>query len=100
MTRVNKSIALATILLALLATAQPATADNRRLQLSQNRTTQVENRLISEQQAAAAAKRATGGKVLSVKLQKGNQPVYRVKVLLDSKRVKTVKVDARSGAVR
>ena len=100
MTRVNKNIALATALIALLAATQPATADNHRLRLSQNRTAPAGDQLISEQRAAAAAQAATGGKVLGVKFQKGNRPVYLVKVLLNSKRVKTVRVDARTGAVR
>jgi uncharacterized membrane protein YkoI len=51
---------------------------------------------ISRDQAAAIARSATGGQVLSVDLRGS---AYRVKVLLDGKRVRTVGVDARSGAV-
>lgn len=53
---------------------------------------------ISREQAAAIARDATGGRVLSVELQGGR--TWRVKVLLDGKRVRTVRVDARSGAVQ
>ena len=60
----------------------------------------AEQRIISEKEAAAIARRSTGGEVLSVSLKNGNRPVYQVKVLLDSKRVKTIRVDARSGNIR
>ena len=60
----------------------------------------AEQRIISRQEAAAIARRSTGGKVLSVSLKNGNRPFYVVKVILDSKRVKTIRVDARSGNVR
>ncbi|MDZ7748719.1 MAG: PepSY domain-containing protein [Halofilum sp. (in: g-proteobacteria)] len=56
--------------------------------------------LISADQAAAAARRATGGRVLRVELHRGGRPWYRVKVLVDGERVRSVRVDARSGRVR
>ncbi len=49
---------------------------------------------IGEDAAAEQARRATGGRVLSVR--KGNRS-YRVKVLLPGGRVRTVAVDSRSG---
>jgi uncharacterized membrane protein YkoI len=55
--------------------------------------------LISQDRAAAAARSATGGRVLNIRLQDGKRPQYRVKVLLDGNRVRNVGVDARSGAV-
>ncbi len=57
---------------------------------------QEQGAAISRDQAAAIASSATGGQVLSVDLRGST---YRVKVLLDGKRVRTVGVDARSGAV-
>ncbi len=53
---------------------------------------------ISRDRAAEIARDATGGRVLSVELEGGKS--YRVKLLLDGERVRTVYVDARSGAVR
>jgi hypothetical protein len=57
---------------------------------------------ISENAAAAAAARATGGRVLSVRRDSGNagQPGYTVKVLMPDGRVRNVRVDGASGAVR
>lgn len=60
----------------------------------------AEQRIISEQEAAAIASRSSGGKVLSVNLKNSKRPYYEVKVILDSKRVKTIRIDARSGQVR
>lgn len=55
--------------------------------------------LISPDRAAAAARQATGGRVLRVDLHGGGRPWYRVKVLVDGERVRSVRVDARSGRV-
>lgn len=55
--------------------------------------------LISPDRAAAAARRATGGRVLRVELRDNGRPWYRVKVLVDGERVRSVRVDARSGRV-
>lgn len=52
---------------------------------------------ISSDQAAAIARRATGGRVLKVKRKGG---VYHVRVLLDGDRVRKVHVDARTGRVQ
>lgn len=53
---------------------------------------------ISRDRAAEIARDATGGRVLSVELE--DSGAYRVKVLLDGERVRTVHVDARSGTVK
>jgi uncharacterized membrane protein YkoI len=53
---------------------------------------------ISRERAAAIAREATGGRVLSVDLQGGRS--WRVKVLLNGERVRTVTIDARTGAVQ
>jgi uncharacterized membrane protein YkoI len=51
--------------------------------------------------AAAAARTATGGRVLGVTAgRKGGRTVYRVKVLLPGGRMRTVTVDGRSGRVQ
>jgi len=55
--------------------------------------------LISRDRAASIARSATGGRVLNIQLNRGNRPKYSVKMLLDGKRVRTVGVDARTGAV-
>jgi len=65
--------------------------DQRRNSAQQN-----ESR-ISRNEAADIASRATGGRVLKV-TRKGNY--YEVRVLVDGERVRTVRVDARSGQVR
>jgi len=53
-------------------------------------------RLIGSQQAAEQATRKTGGgKVVSIKLEKsGASSVYRVRVLVDEKRVKNISIKA------
>jgi uncharacterized membrane protein YkoI len=55
--------------------------------------------LISQDRAAALARSATGGRVLNIRLEGGGRPKYRVKVLLDGKRVRNVSVDARNGSI-
>jgi hypothetical protein len=52
--------------------------------------------VISAQQAAQAARAATGGRVLAVRLSGSN---YRVKVLIRDGVVRIVYVDARTGRV-
>jgi uncharacterized membrane protein YkoI len=59
----------------------------------------VQQSLISQDRAAAVARSATGGRVLNIRLEGGGRPKYRVKMLLDGKRVRTISVDARSGAI-
>lgn len=55
----------------------------------------AEQPFISKSQAIAIAKRRYQGKVLSAELVKGaGAPFYKVKILTDSGRVKTVRVDA------
>jgi len=55
---------------------------------------------LTAEQAAAAVKRAYDGRVVSVKPEGNNgQRSYKVRVLLDGGRVKTVQVDSR-GNVR
>jgi len=79
----------------LTADARPA-----RLTLAQAPANQSQVKLISADQAAAIARRSTGGRVLSVNLRRGKRPVYRVKVLVNSERVRTVTIDARNGNLR
>ncbi|MEL0035825.1 MAG: PepSY domain-containing protein [Gammaproteobacteria bacterium] len=57
-------------------------------------------RIISKSQAINAAKRQVNGKVLSASLISSRGPaVYRVKLLVSEKRVRTVFVDGRTGSV-
>jgi uncharacterized membrane protein YkoI len=65
---------------ALVASAVPAWAD------------------IGRDQAAAAAQRLGGGRVLSVdKSESGRRPVWRVKVVTAQGEVKVILIDAASG---
>ena len=80
---------------AITADARPA-----RLFVAQASVNQSQARLISADQAAAIARRSTGGRVLSVNLRGGKRPVYKVKILLNSERVRTVTIDARNGNIR
>ena len=60
----------------------------------------VSKPIISKAEAISAVKRKLGGKVLSVNLIQSQGPaVYRVKILLDKGRVRTVFVDAANGRV-
>ena len=55
---------------------------------------------ISRDEAAAAAQRASNGRVLSVeKTDSGRRPVWRVKVLTAQGEVKVILIDAASGRV-
>jgi hypothetical protein len=55
---------------------------------------------IGPAQAAAAARAASGGKVLAVTAARvDGRAVYRVKLLLPGGRVRTVTVDAESGQI-
>ena len=71
---------LAACAVALMALAAPAWAD------------------VSRDQAAAAAQRQTGGRVLSVeKTESGRRPVWRVKVVTPKGEVRVVFIDAATG---
>lgn len=59
----------------------------------------VQQSLISRDRAAAIARSANAGRVLDIRLKRGKRPQYKVKMLLDGKRVRNVTVDARSGAI-
>jgi uncharacterized membrane protein YkoI len=53
---------------------------------------------LSRDDAAAAAQRATGGRVLSVeKSQAGNRVVWRVKVVTGRGEVRVILIDAATG---
>ena len=59
-----------------------------------------QQKVISKRQAISAAKRQVNGKVLSATLIRSKGPaVYRVKMLVSEKRVRTVFVDGRTGSV-
>ncbi len=60
----------------------------------------AQNTAVSRDQAAAIAQSASGGRVLSVEFQNGGGGRWRVKVLLPNRRVRTLVIDANSGAVR
>jgi uncharacterized membrane protein YkoI len=55
---------------------------------------------VSADQAAAAVRAASGGRILDVRLEsRSRPPVYHVKVLLDGGRVRVYRVDASNGRV-
>lgn len=56
-------------------------------------------RIISKRKAIQAAQRQVKGKVLSADLIKSRRPVYRVKMLVADKRVRTIIVDGQNGRV-
>jgi hypothetical protein len=78
---------LAMLTVALTLTCLPAAADR-----GHGNGTGSDNNGISAEQAAAVVSRAYGGRVVSVKPE-GNG--YKVRVLLEGGRVKTVQVDSR-----
>ena len=54
-----------------------------------------ECRLISSQEAIKKAQKQTGGKVVSIKLNKnGSRSVYKVRVLVEDKRIKNLSIKA------
>lgn len=55
---------------------------------------------VSRDRAAEVARAATGGRVLRVELERNGEPWYRVRVLIDGERVRSVAVDARTGRIR
>jgi len=56
---------------------------------------QYQCKMISRGSAISQAKRQTNGKVVGVKLDgRGSRAVYRVRVLVDKKRVKTISIQA------
>lgn len=56
---------------------------------------------ISADRAAAIAAEATGGRVLSVDRQAGDDGVvYRVKVLMSDGRVRVIRIDGASGRIK
>jgi len=65
-----------------------------------SRSDEAKQRIISKRQAINAAKSQVKGKVLSASLIRSKGPaVYRVKMLVSEKRVRTVFVDGKSGSV-
>lgn len=65
------------------------------LKAQENKAQEKTCRLISSQEAAAQAKNKTGGKVVSIKLNKaGKNSVYRVRVLINEKRIKNLTIKA------
>lgn len=55
---------------------------------------------VGADEAAALVRRASGGRILDVRLDEtARPPVYRVKVLLEGGRVRVYRVDARTGRI-
>ena len=89
---------LSVLLLAACVLAVPP-ADAARGDRARAWRVQASDVAVSRDRAAAVARSATGGRVLSVILRNGKRPSYRVKVLVNG-RVRSVIVDARTGAIR
>jgi uncharacterized membrane protein YkoI len=100
--RLGVAALIALILAASLASA-PLPADPRQPRPDGIRYAQGKDRdsgveIISRDRAAEIARNANGGRVLSVELKGGR--TYRVKILLDGERVRTVRIDARTGQLQ
>ena len=81
----------------LVFTGTTAAANNTAAMYAQEKQ---KPKVISKRQAISAAKRQVNGKVLSATLIRSKGPaVYRVKMLVSEKRVRTVFVDGRNGSV-
>lgn len=78
--------------------AQPSVRVMRPLTPLGSALLSIQNSDIGSGAAADLAARATGGRVLSVK--RGGGDVYLVKVLMAGGKLRIVKVDARSAALR
>ena len=89
---------LSVVLLAACVLAVPA-AEAARGERARAWRVQASDVAVSRDHAAAVARSATGGRVLSVSLSNGSRPFYRVKVLVNG-RVRHVRVDARTGSIR
>ena len=87
-------------LIALLSSLPQSTVLQAAQYSAANVVGEQKQKTISKRQAIAAAKRQVNGKVLSANLIKSKGPaVYRVKMLVSEKRVRTVFVDGRTGSV-
>lgn len=61
---------------------------------SQSQDGKASCQLISSRDAVAKARQQVNGKVVSVKLSNGRKPVYRVRILVDKKRIKNLTINA------
>ena len=90
----SRLLVLLGLVVSVLLAPVPATANAVTLSLLAQGAT------VSESAAVAAAQRAVKGRVLSVQLiESRGPPVYRVKILTEDGRVRTVHVDGQSGEV-
>jgi len=63
--------------------------------ISKERAANIQCQIISSKSAMTRAKNKTGGKVVSIKLdKKGKKPVYRVRLLVGEKRIKNISIKA------
>jgi hypothetical protein len=89
-----RSLLLAPLLV--LAVALPAAAGGHGQGHGQGQNPAMGGGGVSAEQAAEIVRRAYDGRVVSVKPEGGGgETVYKVRVLLDGGRVKTVQVDSR-----
>ncbi len=95
----NQRLSIASLLVTLVVSLASMSlhAEPRSPRHAQPHMLLAQTETISSDKAAAIAKQATGGRVLSVK-RTGNS--YQVKVLLRGERVRTVRVDARTGKLK
>ncbi len=96
----NRIYIIALILTIALGATQSNHAVAQSIKSSPYENESVRKQTISKGEAIAVVKRQLEGKILSVSLiDSQGPPVYRVKVLLDKGRVRTVFVDASNGRV-
>lgn len=78
------------------AVAQPGAS----YQLAQNSTGTEARAKIKPAQAASIAKKSYGGKVMSIDMQtRDGRVIYRVKLLQENGRLRSVRVDGRTGKI-
>ncbi|MBE8716543.1 PepSY domain-containing protein [Cellvibrio polysaccharolyticus] len=97
----SKLLLIALLLLSLLAVSTAALANNQRPEPRQeNQRQQPQRAALSAAEAADRVQRQIGGKVMGVQTRQSNgTTVYSVKILQSSGHMRTVNVNAQTGAI-
>lgn len=101
MVRMAYRLLLLLIAVSLLSPSLQAGAFSPGVQPRREQPIRLSQARVSQDQAAAMARTATGGRILAVTTKgRDGQWVHYVKVLLANGRVRVVRVDANTGQVR
>lgn len=97
----SKLLLIALLLLSLLAVSTASQANNQRPESRQeNMRQQPQRAALSAAEAADRVQRQVGGKVMGVQTRQSNgTTVYSVKILQSSGHMRTVNVNAQTGAI-